>query len=218
MRFGNLARLAASAILLASMDVSAQAQTSATNSSGNGANGTSSVADAARRAREQKQNASSPKKVISDDDLDAKRVQPGQEGLTTATPQLDTQPPSADAVAAQQEADARRDQAPEGDPVKDTDSAKIAKLKGELARAEEDLKLSQREASLAQDTVYSKPDYQRDTAGKAQLDAMQQQINDRQEKVEQLKTRLAAMEELQKQKGGPPAEDKAAAPPAPPQS
>ena len=219
MRFGNLARLAASAILLVSMGVVAQAQNSANSSSGNGANGTSSVADAARRAREQKQNASSPKKVISDDDLDAKRVQPGQEGLTTATPQLDTQPPSADAVAAQQAADARREQSPEGDPVKDTDSAKIAKLKGELAQAEEDLKLSQREASLAQDTVYSKPDYQRDTAGKAQLDAMQQQINDRQEKVEQLKTRLAAIEELQKQKGAAaPAGDKVAAPPAPPQS
>jgi hypothetical protein len=116
-------------------------------------------------------------------------------------------------VAAQQEADARHEQAPEGDPVKDTDSAKIANLKGELARAEEDLKLSQREASLAQDTLYSKPDYQRDTAGKAQLDAMQQQINDRQEKVEQLKTRLAAMEELRKKKGGTPAEDKPAAPP-----
>jgi hypothetical protein len=205
MRFGNLARLAASAILLASLGALAQAQ--------NPANGTSAVADAARRAREQKQNASSPAKVISDDDLDAKRVQPGQEGLTTPTPQLDTQPPSADAVAAQQEADTRREQAPEGDPVKDTDSAKIANLKGELARAEEDLKLSQREASLAQDTVYSKPDYQHDKAGKAQLDAMQQQINDRQEKVEQLKTRLAAMEDLQKQKGGAPAADKAGAPP-----
>ncbi|HZC65416.1 MAG TPA: hypothetical protein VE545_02505, partial [Candidatus Dormibacteraeota bacterium] len=115
----------------------------------------------------------------------------------------------------QQEADARREQAPQGDPVKDTDSDKIANLKGEVARAEEDLKLSQREASLAQDTLYSKPDYQRDTAGKAQLDALQQQINDHQEKVERLKTRLAAMEELQKKKGGAPAEDK---PPAPPQS
>jgi hypothetical protein len=205
MRLRNLARLAASAILLTSTGVLAQTQ--------NSANDSSSVADAARRARAQKQNASSPAKVISDDDLDGKRVQPGQEGLTTPTPQLETQPPSADAVAAQQEADTRREQAPEGDAVKDKDSAKIAHLKGELARAEEDLKLSQREASLAQDTVYSKPDYQRDKAGKAQLDAMQQQINDRQEKVEQLKTRLAAMEELQKQKGGAPAADKAATPP-----
>jgi hypothetical protein len=214
MRLGKLARLAASAILLASTGVLVLAQNPANSSSGNAANGSSSVADAARRAREQKQNASSPAKVISDDDLDGKRVQPGQEGLTTPAPQLETQPPSADAVAAQQEADARREQAPEGDPVKDKDSAKIANLKGELARAEEDLKLSQREASLAQDTVYSKPDYQRDKAGKAQLDAMQQQINDRQEKVEQLKTQLAAMEELQKQKGGAPA-DKAATPPQP---
>jgi hypothetical protein len=215
MRSGNLARLTASAFLLAGMGVLAQAQNSPNSSAGNGANGSSSVADAARRAREQKQNASSPAKVISDDDLDAKRVQPGQQGLTTATPQLDTQPPSADAVAAQQEADTRHEQAPESDPVKDTDSAKIAHLKGELARAEEDLKLSQREASLAQDTVYAKPDYQRDKAGKAQLDELQQQINDRQEKLDQLKTQLAALEELQKQKGGVPAADKAAAPPQP---
>src|SRR5271163_4924435 len=90
-----------------------------------------SVADAAKQSRDQKKNAASAAKVITDDDLDAKNVKPGEEGLTTPTPQLDTQPPSAAAVAAAEAADATSEKSPADDPLKKTDPAKVAKLKAE---------------------------------------------------------------------------------------
>src|SRR5271156_1535167 len=176
-----------------------------------------SVADAAKQAREQKKNAASAAKIITDDDIDAKNVKPGAEGLTvSAAPELDTQGPSAAAVAAQEAADQRKDLSPTDDPLKKGDSAKVAKLKEELAQAEEDLKLNQRENQLEQDTVYSKPDYQHDAAGKAMLEQLQRQISDKQALVEQLKARLSALEEsLSRQAAEPPAAQKPAAPPQP---
>src|SRR5271163_3127795 len=176
-----------------------------------------SVADAAKQAREQKKNAASAAKIITDDDIDAKNVKPGAEGLTvSAAPELDTQGPSAAAVAAQEAADQRKDLSPTDDPLKKGDSAKVAKLKEELAQAEEDLKLSQRENQLEQDTVYSKPDYQHDAAGKAMLDELQRQISDKQALVEELKSRLTALQELlSRQSAQPPAADKPATPPQP---
>src|SRR5271163_1554419 len=163
-----------------------------------------SVADAAKQAREQKQNAASAAKVITDDDLDPKNVKPGQEGLTAPTPQLETQPPSPEAVAAVEAADAKSEKSPADDPLKKTDPARVAKLKAELAQAEEDLKLSQRESQLEQDTVYSKPDYQHDTAGKDKLAELQRVIDDKQTAVEQLKKRVAEAEDSLKQEAAAP--------------
>ncbi len=176
-----------------------------------------SVADAAKQAREQKKNAATTAKVITDDDIDAKSVKSGAEGLTvSAAPELDTQGPSAAAVAAQETADQRKDLSPTDDPLKKGDSAKVVKLKEELAQAEEDLKLSQRENQLEQDTVYSKPDYQHDAAGKAMLEELQRQIGDKQALVEDLKARLTALQELlSRQAAESPAADKPATPPQP---
>jgi len=177
-----------------------------------------SVADAAKQAREQKQNAASAAKVITDDDLDPKNVKPGEEGLTAPTPQLETQPPSAAAVAAVEAADARSEKSPADDPLKKTDPAKVAKLKGELAQAEEDLKLSQRESQLEQDTVYSKPDYQHDTAGKDKLAELQQVISDKQALVDDLKKRLTELQDALNQQGAaPPGAENPASPPQPQQ-
>lgn len=153
-----------------------------------------SVADAARRAKEAKQKASAKSKVITDDDLDAKKVKPGEQGLTTPTPQLETGPPPAAAVAAAEAADKAAAKSPADAPVQKTDSPEVLRLKAELARAEQDLDLSKRESALAQDTFFSNPDHARDTAGKAKLDSMQQQIADRQQKVQDLKTQLASLQ------------------------
>jgi len=54
-----------------------------------------SVADAARQTREAKKNAAKTSKVISDDDIDTKKVKPGAEGLNVGSqPKSDSQPPS----------------------------------------------------------------------------------------------------------------------------
>jgi hypothetical protein len=199
------------AILLAQVFFSMTAQGQSQNTT------TPSVADAAKRARDQKKNAATAAKVITDDDIDAKSVKPGAEGLTvSAAPELDIQGPSAAAVAAQEAADQRKDLSPADDPLKKGDSAKVVKLKEELAQAEDDLKLSQRENQLEQDTVYSKPDYQHDAAGKAVLEELQRQISDKQALVEELKARLTALQELlSRQAAEPPAADKPATPPQP---
>jgi Tfp pilus assembly protein FimT len=167
---------------------SAAAQTTQQDSSAQ------SVADAAKRARALKKNAGPSTKVITDDDVDNKNVKPGAEGLTVPTPQIETQPPSPEAVAAAEAADKKAEKSPADDPLKSTDNEKIAQMKKALALAEEDWKLSQRESALTQDSVYSNPDYARDTAGKAKLAELQQEINLKHDKVEELRTELAAME------------------------
>ena len=177
----------------------------------------SSVADAAKQARERKKDAASAKKVISDDDLSTTNMKPGDEGLKVgAAPTLQTGAPSAALVAADEAADKKAATSPADDPLKSTDPAKVAALKEELAQAEEDLKLSQRESALQQDTYYSNPDYKHDDAGKAKLEDMQQQISNNRQKVEDLKARLAAMQEaLSKQGAAAPEAEKTATPPQP---
>ena len=159
-----------------------------------------SIANAARRSREKSKNATKPSKVITDDDLDKGNIKPGAQGLTLdAQPKLETQPPSPEAVA-----DAASTSAP--DPVTvaaPSDDPEILRLKDAIADAEKDAELARRELALQQDTFFSNPDHDHDTAGKAKLDALQQQINNKQQEIDRLKMRLAATEELQKKKRAP---------------
>jgi hypothetical protein len=172
-----------------------------------------SIADAARRSREQAKNATKASKVITDDDLDKTKVKPGQQGLTVDAPaKLETQPPTQDAVAA-----AATSPAPAADPATvaaPTDDPEILKMKDAIAEAEKDADLLKRELALDQDTYLSNADHEHDLAGKAKLDALQQQLNDKQQDVDRLKTRLAALQELHHTPPPPPA--KPAAPPAAP--
>ncbi len=184
----------------------------------------SSVANAARRNRDKKKNpSSSPKsaKVITDDDLDRKNFQPGQEGLNVgASPKLETQPPSSKAVASVEAADKDAEQ----QAVKDAaeQDAQLAKLKLEITEAEKGLDLSQRQLALDQDSYLSNPDHVHDVAGKTRLDNEKQGISDQQQGLERLKLRLAALEELKSQRkavrtqAAPPPQTENA-PSAPPQ-
>lgn len=172
----------------------------------------SSVADAARRNRDKKKSPSNPPKpgkVITDDDLDRRNFSPGQEGLNVGSPpKLETEPPSPQAVAAAEASD----KAEQGS-VKEAgeQDAEIARLKEQVKDAEKDLELARRQAALDQDSFLSQTDYAHDTAGKANLERDRQQINDKQQEVERLKTRLAALEELKSHRK--PARKKAASPP-----
>ena len=84
-----------------------------------------------------------------------------------------------------------------------SDDPEIVKLKDSIADAEKDAELARREVALQQDTFFSNPDHDHDIAGKANLDALEQQINDKQQEIDRLKMRLAAMGELQKKKRAP---------------
>jgi hypothetical protein len=161
----------------------AQAQQSASSDA--------SVADAARRARDQKKNAAKSSKIITDDELDRHEFKPGKAGFNVmAPPQLETEPPSAEAVAAAQAAD---EDAEKGAASQDAD---IASLKLKITLGEKDLDVSRRQLALDQDSYLSKTDYAHDTVGQSNLDSERQQINDKQAQIERLKTRLAALEEL----------------------
>jgi hypothetical protein len=157
-----------------------------------------SIADAARRSRDLKKNSAKSSKIITDDDLEKKNVQPGEQGTTLdAPPTLETQPPSTEAVAAAEAADRASAPAGTGAGEKSPEDRELANLKQQLAQAQKELDLDQRELALDQDTYLSNPDYQHDAAGKAKVDAAKQQINDKQQEIDRLKTRIAALQELQ---------------------
>lgn len=175
-----------------------------------------SVADAARRSREQKKNAAKQSRVIGNEDLDSEYFKPGQEGLNLSTPAGSQEGAhgSAGASAVVPGNDAAN--AANKDPqVKDKDSeeaaaedAEIARMKDQIAEAEKQLKWQQRELALDQDTVYSNPNYTDSHSGKAKLDAEQQQIKEKQQEIEGLKTQLSTLQERRAQtapaKGAPP--------------
>lgn len=155
-----------------------------------------SVADAARRAREQKKAAAKqPAPVITDDTLkpSAPAAQAANAPAAAAQPAADsTSAPDAGAAKAPAGQSAPASAAGDADQ-KAKASAELVALKKQLAEAQKNLELVQRELGLEQDNVYSKPNYASDTAGKGKLDDLKQQITDKQQSVEALKTRLAAL-------------------------
>jgi hypothetical protein len=70
------------------------------------------------------------------------------------------------------------------------DSAEDAGIQMKLDKAEQELKLLQREFDLDQNAYYSKTNYAADSAGKARLDAEAQQVQSLQSEVERLKGEL----------------------------
>jgi len=87
---------------------------------------------------------------------------------------------------------------------KDTNAKEIAKLKEAIKQAQGDLELLRREQSLEQDKYYSNPDYVHNPAGKANLNGLKQQITDKQQELDGLKARLAALQPQQSNPGAPP--------------
>jgi hypothetical protein len=150
-----------------------------------------SIADAARRTREKKKTAAKPAKVITDETLDVKKgdVQSAAaEQLRipgTAETQAQPAPSNAPPSAARDETKAREDEKL---------AKELAALKEQIKQAQSDLDLAQREQTLQQDTYFSNPDYVHDTAGKAKLDAIKQQVTDKQQIVDRLKGRLAELQ------------------------
>jgi len=160
-----------------------------------------SVADAARRAREKKKNSEKPAKVITDETLEVKKgdVQSAaaEQLRMPGTPERQAQPAPTNtpSPAVQSEMKASEDE-------------KLAKeltaLKEQIKQAQSDLDLAQREQALQQDTYFSNPDYAHDTAGKAKLDAIKQQVAEKQQELDRLKARLAELQPTQTGSAPPP--------------
>jgi hypothetical protein len=183
---------------------------------------TESVAEAARRSRAQKKAASKPLPVITNDDL--KPAAPAQVAASTpaSSSSFEAAPlPAAQAAqnssnspvsdnSSSSSADSSPGSKADDASQKSKDSAELAGLKRQLVDAQNDVDLLKRELSLDQDTVYSNPNYTDDPSGKAKLDALQQQIADKQQVVDGIKARIAALQNSAASVASP-------APAAPPQ-
>jgi uncharacterized coiled-coil protein SlyX len=175
-----------------------------------------SVAEAARRAREQKKKSDKPARVISDDNLKPAPGPTNPPDLQTAKAAEPGVSTEAAAPVAAPAAPPAKAASPEKKDSSDS-SAEATSMKAQLEELEKELDLLQREVPLERDNFYSKPDYTHDTAGKAKLDALMQQVTDKQQDVAALKTRLATLlEQLTKEQPAPAENpEKPATPPQP---
>jgi len=151
-----------------------------------------SVAEAARRSRaEKKKNSEKPAKVVTDETLEVKKgdVQSAaaEQPRMPGAPETQAQPAPANAPSS---AGQNEKTAPEDEKR----AKELAALKEQIKQAQSDLDLGKRELALDQDTYFSNPDYVHDTAGKAKLEAVKQQIADRQQVLDRLKARLAELQ------------------------
>jgi hypothetical protein len=143
-----------------------------------------SVAEAARHAREQKKELAKPAKVFTDDD-----VKPAAPSESTATPA----PANGPAPGSPANAPAAGGSTPAAGPKDEKSAKQIAAVKEMLKQMQSDLELLQRDQALKQDTYYSNPDFVHDTSGKSMLDALKQQIGDKQGEVDKLKAQLTEL-------------------------
>lgn len=145
-----------------------------------------SVAEAARRAREQKKAAAKPAKVVTEDDVKPASSDATAASATAGQPAAAAAQPSSSGV-----------QVPKTPAEAEKAAKERAALKEQIKQAESDLDLLQREFRLDQDSYTSNPNSASDTAGREKLDALKQQINDKQQDLGRLKERLAALPESQ---------------------
>ena len=148
-----------------------------------------SVAEAARQSRAKKKS-DKPVTVVTDDTL---KPLPRSDSASTSGPLEDSTISTTPIVLTTKDSPT-----PEADEMRaaaaaESDAA-LKALKKQLADAEKNLELSQLNLSLQQDTYFSNPDYMHDKAGKKKLDAIQADVTANQQTVDDLRTKLAALE------------------------
>jgi tetratricopeptide (TPR) repeat protein len=130
--------------------------------------------------------------VISDQDLDWQYFRPGNAGLNVGSPPLLNSEPPAPQRVAQVELEERIASLQKALRIV-CEPPEAARILIEIDDLEQQLNLLQRQFALDQDVYYSKTDFAKYTAEKAELDAEQRQIQILQAHIEQLKQELAAM-------------------------
>jgi hypothetical protein len=127
--------------------------------------------------------------AISGGDVDLRNFKSGSSGLAFGSPPLQQSQPQAPAridevILEQRIASLKEASRIACEPPKD------AAIQKQIDSAEKELKLLQREFDLNQAAYYSKPDFAADAAGKASLDAQQQQIESLQSEIQGLKDEI----------------------------
>ena len=130
--------------------------------------------------------------VISGNNLDVRSFHPGYAGLEVgAPPTLDSTPPvPARLIALQLE---ERISALNKALRLACEPPEAAQIQIKIDQAEQELYILQRQFVLDNEAHYSKPNYFDDTAGKAQLDAELQEIENKRSEIARLQDELAAV-------------------------
>lgn len=161
-------------------------------------NSSQSVAEAARKARARKKS-SKPVKTYDDDtihkDNSQEETEQPESTVKVLTPDAD-KPPAEKNKSADEEGKAQRTAELKEKIQKEEADLKTAKE--QLANAQKDADLAQRDYSLQKDQFYSKANASQDTAGKAKLDELQGQISTKQQEVESVKAKIVVLEDLLK--------------------
>ena len=127
--------------------------------------------------------------AISGGDVDLKNFKSGTSGLAFGSPPLQQSQPQAPARINEVILEERIASLKEASRIV-CEPPKEAGIQKQIDSAEKELKLLQREFDLNQAAYYSKPNYAQDTAGKATLDAAQQQIESLQSEIQRLKDEI----------------------------
>jgi hypothetical protein len=127
--------------------------------------------------------------AISGGDVDLNNFKSGTSGLAFGSPPLLQSQPQAPARINEVILEERVASLKEASRVA-CEPPKEAAMQRQLDSAEKELKLLQREFDLNQAAFYSKPNYNQDTAGKATLDAAQQQIESLQSDIKRLQDEI----------------------------
>ena len=158
-----------------------------------------SVADAARRTRQQKQASAKPSSVITNDTLapapaTAASPSAASADAPTATTQTGTEVPDS----------REKKSAAETDNDAEPKKQEVAKLKEEIAQKQEQLRFLKSDLALKQDTFYSNPNYPHDADGKSRLDSLKSDMEQAQEELARLQTKLADLRPQEEPKPAPP--------------
>jgi len=127
--------------------------------------------------------------AISGGDVDLKNFKSGTSGLAFGSPPLQQSQPQAPARINEVILEERIASLKEASRIA-CEPPKEAGIQKQIDSAEKELKLLQREFDLNQAAYYSKPNYAQDPAGKATLDAAQQQIESLQSEIQRLKDEI----------------------------
>jgi hypothetical protein len=191
-----LALLTAAA--LAGLPLVAQQQDSSQQSTGD------AVADAARKAREQKKKeAAKPKRVYTDDDVNH---------LTSGTPTPSTEAATpeagAEGSAKTPDAQAAKDAGKAGEPEESPETKwrkRFKEVYANLARAEKELDVLQREDNKAQTQYYTDPQKAlAEQYSRKEINEKDTKIAAKKKEVEQLKQQISDMQDELRKSGGDP--------------
>jgi len=130
--------------------------------------------------------------VISGNNLDLQYFKPGNSGLSVGAPPLSNVMPPIPARVTEVELREKVDTLKSA-LSSACDPPEAVSIQRKLDLAKQQLGFLQRQYALDENSYYSRTDFAQDTAGKARLDAEQQQIQSLQSEIDSLSNELAAL-------------------------